>query len=106
MAEFRALSSELDPDPLSVPLTVAESDHILARFERGELRPRGDRDQRRRKEVELERALRTLRGDPRGRDPRAVRASSWRGAIIHEFADALPGAGASLEVSPHTVAVG
>jgi hypothetical protein len=90
MAEFLALSNELDPDPPSMTLTVAESDDLLARFERGELRPRGDRDQRRRKEAELRRALRTLRSDLRGRDPRAVRASSWWGAILQEFADALP----------------
>jgi hypothetical protein len=88
--EYKTLADQLDPDPPSWTLTVAETDAILKRFEEGSLKTRDDPPQRRQQLATLKRNLRSLRAQLRERDANAIRASNWWGMVLTEYGDALP----------------
>ncbi|MDA3804476.1 SUKH-4 family immunity protein [Clavibacter sp. CT19] len=89
MIAFAIIVDELDPDPPPMTLTVEESQRLVERFERGELRPRVDRSKTKENQAILKRELRALRALLRERDAKALRGSAWWGRVIDEFSDVL-----------------
>ncbi|QBG92908.1 SUKH-4 family immunity protein [Xanthomonas oryzae] len=85
MTVFKTILHELDPDPPAMTLTVEESNRLLERFERGELRPRSDNSKKRENEAILKRKFRELKASLRERDPKALRGAAWWGGIIEEI---------------------
>ncbi|MBC3974136.1 SUKH-4 family immunity protein [Xanthomonas translucens] len=85
MIAFKIILDELDPDPPAMTLTVEESNRFLERFERGELKPRGDDSKRKENEAILKRKFRELKSSLRERDSKALRGAAWWGGVIEEI---------------------